>query len=237
MRSSSFILVWSAGLLSATPAFAQGPCRGDGAPSCPEPARPACQTVGPLAGQCTECSPSDRSLCVAPRALCLFSAGRCVECATNGNCGGPRPYCDPAVRACRFCEGDGAPSCVGPDGPVCLASGACGCLRDADCGGPGSAKVCDQSKRVCVKGCRGIGGNGCAAGSLCDSSSDARGECVPISSGESVEGASAPRLAGGGGLCSGDERASLFAALLALAALLSLKLRRRRNAQPVRRSR
>src|SRR5262245_26732332 len=32
------------------------PCTADGPPSCPDPDRPACQTYGPLAGACTECS-------------------------------------------------------------------------------------------------------------------------------------------------------------------------------------
>ncbi len=62
--------------------------------------------------------------------------------------------------------------------PVCnVASGTCvaGCTTDAECGSATSGVVCNAA--ACVSGCRGTGGNGCPAGSVCSSTTSAVGTC------------------------------------------------------------
>src|SRR5262245_46957376 len=51
------------------------PCTADGPPSCPDPDRPACQTYGPLAGACTECSSSNSGKCTGGKPVCLSETG------------------------------------------------------------------------------------------------------------------------------------------------------------------
>lgn len=53
-----------------------------------------------------------------------------------------------------------------------------GCTNDSDCGGATSGRVCDETSRACVDGCRGQGGNGCSSGKVCSSNTAAIGTCV-----------------------------------------------------------
>jgi len=50
------------------------------------------------------------------------------------------------------------------------------CTSDSDCGGPTSGTVCTAPS--CVDGCRGTGGNGCAAPLVCTSTDATVGQCV-----------------------------------------------------------
>ena len=70
------------------------------------------------------------------------------------NCAAPTPFCDVTTGTC----------------------GACG--TDLDCGATTSGKVCDGTPRACISGCRGIGGNTCATGFICTSTTTAVGACV-----------------------------------------------------------
>lgn len=147
------------------------------APSaCADPARPACNAGGALAGRCTECSSSDASLCVGARPFCNTNSGQCAECRVSSDCPSARPFCDPATRACVGCAQN--PSvCTDPVRPACQTSGplagACvecsannatrcigarpfcdapqgvciGCRSNADCGG--TTPVCDATSRTC----------------------------------------------------------------------------------------
>jgi hypothetical protein len=83
---------------------------------------------------------------------------------------------------CAPCTGDvgssGARPCTSA-APKCLASGVCaaagGCGVDSDCGSATSGRICEAN--ACVDGCRGTGGNGCAAGKLCSSTTSTKGTC------------------------------------------------------------
>jgi uncharacterized repeat protein (TIGR01451 family) len=73
------------------------------------------------------------------------------------------------------------------------------CHADGDCGGLDSGQICVDL--LCAPGCRGQGGNGCPAGQMCSSTTNAAGTCSP--------GTGAPTtppddryLAGGGCKCS-----------------------------------
>jgi uncharacterized repeat protein (TIGR01451 family) len=52
------------------------------------------------------------------------------------------------------------------------------CYADAECGTTTSGRVCNAS-RVCVDGCRGIGGNGCPTDQVCSSGNEVIGTCGP----------------------------------------------------------
>lgn len=51
------------------------------------------------------------------------------------------------------------------------------CAADSDCGSPTSGKICNERK-TCVTGCRGSGGNGCAAPMFCTSTGPGVGICT-----------------------------------------------------------
>jgi clumping factor A len=50
------------------------------------------------------------------------------------------------------------------------------CYADIECGAVASGQVCDAT-HVCVNGCRGTDGNGCAQGQVCSSNNEAIGTC------------------------------------------------------------
>ncbi len=107
----------------------------------------------------------------------------CAGCMSDAECGGPNSgkVCDPAQLCVDGCRGMNGNGCL--PGEVCSSMdasiGQCfQCLVDADCGGPMSAKVCDDVAHACVDGCRGMNGNGCAAGDVCTSPDATIGACV-----------------------------------------------------------
>jgi uncharacterized repeat protein (TIGR01451 family)/MYXO-CTERM domain-containing protein len=53
-----------------------------------------------------------------------------------------------------------------------------GCKTDVDCGTATSGRVCDDTSKTCVDGCRGTGGNTCPDGKVCSSMSATVGMCV-----------------------------------------------------------
>jgi uncharacterized repeat protein (TIGR01451 family)/MYXO-CTERM domain-containing protein len=55
---------------------------------------------------------------------------------------------------------------------------ATGCTTDVDCGAANSGKICDDTTKTCIDGCRGMGGNGCPDGKTCSSQSALAGTCV-----------------------------------------------------------
>lgn len=116
-------------------------CRGDGAPSCTDPAKPACQMTGALAGSCTECTSS--TSCSGTRPICLTATGTCGCTDTDGDdecggptsglvCSGPAGTCVPgcSTAANRNTCGTGQ-ACSNTSGGV----GSCiqGCANDNDC--------------------------------------------------------------------------------------------------------
>ncbi len=120
------------------------------------------------------------SVCTSANA----SIGVCVSCIIDAHCGDAMSgqVCNQSTFACEpGCRGMNGNGC--PAGSVCSSfSGAVGdcvqCVADPDCGGPTSAKVCDVDTNTCGDGCRGSGGNGCAAGSVCTSTDVKVGTCV-----------------------------------------------------------
>ena len=86
------------------------------------------------------------------------------------------------VTGCAPCTGD-----VGSAGtrpcttglPKCSVSGECiaasTCSVDGDCGNATSGRICEA--KACVDGCRGTGGNGCAAPKVCSSTTATAGTC------------------------------------------------------------
>jgi uncharacterized repeat protein (TIGR01451 family)/MYXO-CTERM domain-containing protein len=131
------------------------PCTGDGAPSCTDPSRPDCQTSGPLAGSCTQCSATNTTLCVGATPYCATALGICVGCLDDSNCSGTTPFCSPLTHACSACQTDGPPSCPDPSRPACQQSGplAGACTQ---CSGTnttrcmGSTPVCFTDEGICV---------------------------------------------------------------------------------------
>lgn len=171
-------------------------CRGSGGNGCP-----ADQTCSSLDG----------------------TIGACTQCTTDTQCGGPTSglVCNDAKLCQPGCRGTGGNTCatgevcsstnmtIGTCGPAADAgpgtpdAGAPGCTSDPQCGGPTSGRICDPSTKTCTDGCRGTGGNGCAAGSVCSSSSTSAGSCAPLIDDAVLEGGglscSVAQSPGGGG--------------------------------------
>jgi hypothetical protein len=130
-------------------------CRGTGGNGCPEGRR---------------CTSTDDTI------------GRCVECEADSECGDATSgrVCDEGTckDGCRGSEGNSCPEgqkCSSEDGSI----GACGaCGSDADCGDVTSGRICEDTSRTCVDGCRGEGGNGCPGGAVCSSTTAAPGTCA-----------------------------------------------------------
>jgi MYXO-CTERM domain-containing protein len=239
-------------------------CTTDGAPSCPDPERPACQRSGPLRGACTECTSTNGTLCGGVKPVCLPDLGicgcaaddracgaadsglvcsgpggvcvpgcgtaprngcptgqtcvdvtsgvgqcsggtcqseadchspldhcdqstgpngRCVQCVFDTDCDAPL-ICDPTKKTCVECTVADTTACRDDlHGERCLTDGRCGCTADDDCGSVTSGRVCDTTTSRCVPGCRGTGGNGCAPGDVCSSTTGTPGRCDPGSTG------------------------------------------------------
>ena len=131
-------------------------CITDGAPSCPDPDRPACQRAGALRGACTECTATNATLCGGVKPVCVADLGVC-------GCAGPSDDCScGASDSGLICSGAGgfcvpgcgpAPRNGCPTGQSCLdimngvgqCSGAM-CHSDADCRAP--LPHCDLQRRA-----------------------------------------------------------------------------------------
>ena len=162
------------------------PCTADGAPSCPNPNRPACQQTGPLAGACTECTPTNAGLCVGAKPQCLPDTGLC-GCAgpsadnacgssTSGLvCSGPNGICTPG---CASAPRNGCPSgqtCLGQAAGLGVCTTPTGCTTDADCHDP--LPRCDLvDGQQCVQ-C--LTTADCSGGLVCDPPTHACVECTP----------------------------------------------------------
>lgn len=143
---------------------------------CYGPQAPACN-----AGACTECGANVTCSASAQKPVCAAN-NACAACgsdnggATNACPSAGNPYCK-ADGSCGKCAADA--DCTTRVGkPYCAADGACSdkCATDAQCGNATSGKICDANK-TCSAGCRGTGGNGCAAGEVCSSKDGTTGTC------------------------------------------------------------
>lgn len=127
--------------------------------------------------------------CMAPTPVCdtAVSPHLCVGCLVDGDCGSATSgqVCNAATLTCQpGCRGTGGNGCdPASTNNVCTSTdatiGQCvDCLVDGDCGGPMSGTVCNAATDTCQPGCRGTGGNGCAANLVCTSPDTTIGQCV-----------------------------------------------------------
>jgi MYXO-CTERM domain-containing protein len=142
-----------------------------------------------------------------PRCDTAVTAGRCVECLVNADCGGAL-VCDPVRKTCAECTTTMTAACDADlAGARCLAGGQCGCTADADCGGATSGRICDATVNRCTPGCRGMGGNTCPVSQQCTSTSPDVGRCeTPPSPDGGVDGGGSdgPTTDGGPGGAGGS---------------------------------
>ncbi|HTB56634.1 MAG TPA: isopeptide-forming domain-containing fimbrial protein [Polyangia bacterium] len=181
-----------------------GPCTSDGAPSCPDPSRPACQASGSLAGACTECSPSNAGKCAGEKPECL-PTGLC-GCDADPACGGPMSgmICSGPNGVCTPGCGT-APRNDCPTGMTCAnivnGTGTCGtssgCTLDSDCTSPLPRCNVATTSGQCVQ-C--LTDADCPAPFVCDPTRNSCTECTPTKT-----AACDPNLAGAqclsGGQC------------------------------------
>lgn len=213
-------------------------------------AHPVCVTAGPHNGECTECSAGNASACTtASRPACTVSLGLC-GCGTDTDCAAGL-YCDHDVAAegwCVYgCHVVGGVDRCAPGSHCDARDGSIGnckpgeCTVDADCGAAASGRICNAT--ACVDGCRGAGGNGCPSSLVCSSPDNLPGKCAPptppVDAGvdaSTPEDASAdadvakPVVAsrlGGCALAPPESASGAGAGLVALAALVVARARRR----------
>jgi uncharacterized repeat protein (TIGR01451 family) len=166
-------------------------CAADGPPSCSDPARPACQRGGALAGACTECSATNATRCGGAKPQCLLALGLCGCSAADGDaeCGGPMsgvicnaavagicvPGCSEAPMRNRCPAGQ---TCAPPGAAVgtCVAAGACN--GDGDCAAPRPRCDLAAAPRACVQ-C--LTGAHCPPPQVCEPVSKTCVECTPAS--------------------------------------------------------
>ncbi len=124
--------------------------------------------------------------CTGKVGVDLCESGRCD---TDNTCGLKNASDCTAAAQCRggVCDGD---KCGRADGGACskkeecrgneCTASKCGppCASDAECGGSTSGNVCDAATGACAPGCRGVGGNGCAAAQTCSSKNVSIGSCA-----------------------------------------------------------
>ena len=120
-----------------------------------------------LSGVCStvdnKCGLPNGGTCGPPATSSQCRSGTCF--AGDNKCGAPagQPCVD--QNDCRS--------------NICPPSNKCGdCQTDVTCGNATSGKVCDDVAKTCGNGCRGTGGNGCAAGTVCTSTNATIGKCV-----------------------------------------------------------
>lgn len=83
---------------------------------CDEQARPACQRDGALAGQCTECSAANLTVCatLADRPACVVDRG---VCGCNGDADCKTGVCDPTTARCTEPQTTAAPDAGSNESP------------------------------------------------------------------------------------------------------------------------
>ncbi len=171
---------------NVTAGFCSG-CQSDhgAGPQACSAAHPVCITSGSRSGECADCSATNSSACsTATRPICDVGRSLC-GCGTDADCGSST-YCDHDVAPegwCVFgCHVVGGVDRCGPANHCDARDGSIGnckpgtCSIDADCGAVDSGKICAANN--CTDGCRGVGGNRCAAPLVCTSSDDTAGQCT-----------------------------------------------------------
>jgi Cys-rich repeat protein len=202
---------------------------------CPQ-ATPVCD---PNAHACVAHCLSDGDCTSKPLVHCDTAASMpaCVQCITDAQC--PTGRVCSSARACVQCTQANASTCsASGSGAVCLAGGTCGCNDDHDCGDATSGRVCDPAAHACTLGCRGTGGNTCAAGLVCTSTDATLGLCHAPDVDAGAGGGDnilddRGRLGGGGAGCAigGPAESAPLAFLIAAAIGVSASIARRRRGE------
>ncbi|WP_394845965.1 hypothetical protein LZC95_00695 [Pendulispora brunnea] len=178
----------TSGLLCTRPAPASG-----SAPYCRSgcaTGRNGCDTDNGYAcnnGQCTKLCALGAQCTSPPRDQCrlLVLTLTCLECEADQDCAAKpgATVCDTTSHSCVQCNVD--TDCQSsPHGRICRGGNSpqrsCGCNSDTDCG---ADRICDETVKVCVDGCRIPGGGQCPPGNHCFAGDDGGSACVPIDGG------------------------------------------------------
>jgi len=159
----------------------------DGAPSCPDPERPACQRSGALRGACTECTSTNSVLCGGVKPVCVADLGvcGCAGATDDRSCGaadsglicsGPGGLC---VPGCGTSPRNGCPTgqtCLDIVSGVGQCSGAM-CHADVDCRAP--LAHCDLSNGPDGRCVQCLFDTDCDAPLICDPIKRTCIECTP----------------------------------------------------------
>jgi hypothetical protein len=215
--------------------------------SCPTPQLPACQAGGSLAGECTQCSSTNASVCATlpKQPVCVAGKEQC-GCSQNSDCGAKTGLvCDtsqpPAGQCVPGCTTTGGmDNC--PPGETCVmgmcavAGSDAGIDAASDSGGPdagGDGPAGDGgSSSGSSSSSSGAGSSSGSGGTMEDGSSGGTMEDGMAGPTEGGANADAPvSLEGGGCAAAGDPASSLvtWGALGAALAAVGVVMRRRRG--------
>ncbi len=137
--------------------------------------------TAPVNGVCTVANGTrvcQSGVCDVTDNLCgLKNGATCGPPTTSSRC--RSGTCFAADNKCGLPAGQDCVTQNDCRSSVCPPSGKCGnCQNDAACGAVTSGQVCNDLAKTCGAGCRGTGGNGCAAGTTCTSTDATIGQCV-----------------------------------------------------------
>jgi MYXO-CTERM domain-containing protein len=219
--------------------------------SCPTAQLPACQTSGTLAGECTQCSSTNASVCAAlpQQPVCVAGKEEC-GCAQDSDCGVKTGMlCDPAqppagkcVPGCKVTGG--TDNC--PPGEVCVGGTCQAAPPDAGAdGGDAGTSSSSGGADAAIESGSGSGGDGGgdsgsssgggdSGGGGGEAGIDSGGAPIDASSGggpaDGAANADAPVSLEGGGCAAGGTPASslvIWGSLVALVAFGGVARRRR----------
>jgi len=117
-----------------------------------------CVASGALAGTCEACA-SDAN-CSGATPVCNPATATCVQCTTAemSACTGATPVCDATKLTCAACNGDNGSAatlaCPTTANPYCATAGTCGkCATNADCATGHAGTICGATTGACGATC------------------------------------------------------------------------------------
>lgn len=183
-------------------------CRACGSGDCTG-AKPACETMGSLTGQCVQCTAATSVGCTGVTPICNTALDTCRAC-TASDCKAPKAVCETSGSKsgdCVQCDPTSKTACTGAT-PICdAATFTCvGCASSSDCLAP--TPICDTTSMTC-RGCTGSGD--CSSGQVCATSGSRAGSCVSCTKNSDCTSPTAPTcnvMAGTCGPCAGPSDCS-----------------------------